>query len=112
MSDFETGYRQWAARLVREIRTGANLTVEEMSEKTGVSVADISNIEHEQTTPPVQTMDKLVTPFGLVLTVGVDIVGNADDKRNWVALHKLTVQRMIDDLHRIIGELSWREQGD
>lgn len=54
---------------LRAIRRHLRLTVAEMARLTGLSARFISQIEHGQGNPTVQTVHQLLAPFGLSLGV-------------------------------------------
>ncbi|MEZ5453795.1 MAG: helix-turn-helix transcriptional regulator [Thiothrix sp.] len=63
------------AQVVRQLRTGLYLTVEEYARLTGVATRTIQGIEAGAANPSMNTVNKLLQPFGLqlgVVSVAVD----------------------------------------
>lgn len=56
-------------QVVRQLRTGLYLTVEEYARLTGVAVRTIQGIEAGTANPSMKTVSKLLQPFGLKLGV-------------------------------------------
>ncbi len=56
-------------QVVRQLRTGLFMTVEEYAQLTGVAVRTIQGIEAGTANPSMKTASKLLQPFGLKLGV-------------------------------------------
>lgn len=56
-------------QVVRQLRTGLHLTVAEYARLTGVASRTIQAIEAGTANPSVNTLNKLLQPFGLMLGV-------------------------------------------
>ena len=55
--------------IAKFIRTELHLTLNEMSKITKISLQTLQKLERSDANPTVETMLKLLTPFGLKLTV-------------------------------------------
>lgn len=56
---------QWVAQRIREERTRAGLTQEQLSEKTGLPQSHISRIENQRHSPSRTTIEKIAAALGL-----------------------------------------------
>ncbi len=57
------------AQAIRQLRTGLRLTVQEYSRLTGVAPRTIHAIEAGNANPAINTVNKLLQPFGLTLGI-------------------------------------------
>ena len=57
------------AQAIRQLRTGLRLTVQEYSRLTGVAPRTIHAIEAGNANPAINTVSKLLQPFGLTLGI-------------------------------------------
>jgi DNA-binding transcriptional regulator YiaG len=63
---------QWTfAQVVKHIRKTLRLTIAEMSKAGRVSTQTLKNIEASVHSPTLETVERLLQPFGLRLTVSV-----------------------------------------
>lgn len=61
-------------KLIKQIkatRISKGITLDELSEKSGVSKKHISNIENLKSNPTIETLVKLAKPLGLEISVGL-----------------------------------------
>lgn len=64
-----THWRQWIPQTLRVLRQEYNLTLKELSERCGLSVSYLSDIESGRTVPTLETLDRIVTSYGLTITL-------------------------------------------
>ncbi|MDJ0948816.1 MAG: XRE family transcriptional regulator [Alphaproteobacteria bacterium] len=81
-----SGARSLGAR-VRELRQARGWTLEAAAQKTGVSRASLSKIEHDQMSPTFDALQKLASGFGIDLT---ELVAN---RRNPAAAGRRSITR-------------------
>ena len=54
---------------VKEFRTAANMTQQQLAEKTGISQSDISKFETGGGNPSIKTLQRLAAGMGMILQV-------------------------------------------
>lgn len=77
-------YQELINKNIKELRVKNNLTQEEFSEKIGISIQGLSNIERNRYQPNSETVDKIcnafkITPSELLLpncTTNQDVIAN------------------------------------
>ena len=53
------------AAAIKRLRTERNLTLADMAERTGLSVAYLSELERDRKNPPLDTVRRVAAGFGL-----------------------------------------------
>jgi len=64
-------YKEWIPITIKAFRLGNNMTLKDLSEKTGLSISYLSEIERGHIVPPLDTLDRILTAFDATLTLGV-----------------------------------------
>lgn len=53
---------------LRDLRGQSTLTLKQLSERTGLSIQFLSDLEHGRTKPSLDTLSKLATAYGIRVT--------------------------------------------
>ena len=64
-------YSKWIPKTIKAFRLTNDMTLNDLSEKTGLSVSYLSDLERGRTIPTLDTLDTILTAFGAILTLGV-----------------------------------------
>lgn len=64
-------YSEWIPKTIKAFRLANDMTLNDLSAKTGLSVSYLSDLERGRTIPPLNTLDTILTAFGATLTLGV-----------------------------------------
>lgn len=79
---------------IREMRTSAGLTLEELAEKTGMTRGVISKIENFRVTPSLPTLAKIAEAFGVSTA---DLLAGLDQRPQIVVVRKEERQEITRD---------------
>ncbi len=85
---------------IRFYRTNANLTQSELAERIGISPNYLGQLERAEKTPPIATLDKIVTALGISLAQFFEHMSTDANNPNTV----------INDAYQLLLELSPAEQ--
>lgn len=107
MSLSETGnvtmnFREWIPITVRTLRKSNDMTLQSLSEKTGLSLSYLSDIERGRTLPAIDTLDTIFTALGtnLILSAKEDYIPTG-----YVWVSRETLKRLSE----IVGEITPKE---
>jgi len=64
-------YKEWIPKTIKAFRLTNDMTLSDLSVKTGLSVSYLSDLERGRTVPPLDTLDKILMAFGTTLSLGV-----------------------------------------
>lgn len=64
---------------IKELRKNKNVTLQEVSEKTGISITSLSLYENEQRNPKIQPWQKLASYFGVSVGYLQGITNDVDE---------------------------------
>lgn len=67
-----THYSEWIPVTLKALRTSNGWTLKQLSERTGLSVSYLSDLERGRTLPSIDTLDKVLTALGTTLVLKVD----------------------------------------
>jgi transcriptional regulator with XRE-family HTH domain len=81
-------YREWIPVTIKALRNSQNLTLQDLANKSELSVSYLSDIERGRTLPAIDTLDKIFTALGttLILSFQKDYVPSS---HVWVSRDKL-----------------------
>lgn len=65
-------YNEWIPKTVKELRKAHEMTLLDLSEKSGFSVSYLSDIERGRTLPTIETLDELLKALGTQLVLSVE----------------------------------------
>lgn len=92
---------------IKKLRLSNNLTQEEFSEKIGISIQGLSNIERNRYQPNAETIDKICSTFDIT-PVELLILSNMDNHEiisNIVALLSQCSSRRLKKIYDIVSML-------
>ena len=92
---------------IKKLRLSNNLTQEEFSEKIGISIQGLSNIERNRYQPNAETIDKICSTFDIT-PVELLILSNLDNHEiisNIVALLSQCSSRRLKKIYDIVSML-------
>ena len=92
---------------IKKLRLSNNLTQEEFSEKIGISIQGLSNIERNRYQPNAETIDKICSTFDIT-PVELLILPNLDNHEiisNIVALLSQCSSRRLKKIYDIVSML-------
>lgn len=94
-------YREWIPQTVRALR--GELTLKELSERSGLSISHLSDIERGQANVTLETLDKIFTACGVTLTLGFE-AQDSNFKRDWILVKKETLREIQAMVRKIIPD--------
>lgn len=94
-------YSEWIPTTIKTLRTGNDLTLSALADKSGLSLSYISDIENGRTIPTIETLDKLLTALGATLTLGF-VVDYTPPNYVWVS--RAALQRLAEVVQDITPE--------
>ena len=91
MDDFDSNMYNFS--VLRDLRKRADMTIADLSERTGISPAVISKLERNQTTAELKTLFRLARAFGLTASEMLALVESR------TAQCKQESERVVEDFH-------------
>lgn len=87
-------FRQWIPKTVKALR--ADMTLKQLSDKCGLSVSYLSDIERGRTEPSIKSLDAIFTACGVTLTIGFRATDEASAIFNeWTYVRKSTLRNIV-----------------
>jgi len=94
-------YNEWIPKTVKELRKAHEMTLLDLSEKSGFSVSYLSDIERGRTLPTIETLDELLKALGteLVLSTGNEYIppGHVWAKRETLVKAQEAIAEILND---------------